>query len=152
MLVRNVTGYGDDDERSCVQCGRVTYIKSSRTKMRSATKMTAVIRKGEKSRKKEEVRELVMEYGVNITADMLNMPRSTVGLWAKGLSSKPTWAFNRGKYSKEFKTKVAEYAIRAKNNVYTAKKFKIARSCVQLWLKEYKKDGGKHWTPKRLMK
>ena len=147
MLVRNVTGYGDD-ERSCMQCGRVTYIKSSKTKMRSATKMSAVIKHGEKSRKREKVRELVMEYGVNITADMVNMPRSTVGLWTKGLSNKPTWAFNRGKYSKEFKTEVAEYAIRAKNYYYTAKKYGIARSNIQNWVKEYKLHRGEGWLSK----
>lgn len=147
-LVRSTTEIGTDDERSCIVCGRVTYIKSSKTKMRSATKISALVKKGEKSRKKEQVRELVLKYGVNITADMVNMPRSTVGAWTKGLSDKPTWAFNRGKYSKEFKTEVAEYAIRNKNYYYTAKKYGIARSNIQNWVKEYKLHNGEGWLSK----
>ena len=148
MLVRNVTAYSHDDERSCVQCGRVTYIKSSKSKLRSATKISGVIKKGELLRKKEQVRELVIKYGVNATADKLEIPRSTVGLWAKGLSNKPTWAFNRTKYRKKFKTEVAEYAIRAKNYYYTAKKYKISRGTVQNWVREYKQHKGEGWLSK----
>jgi hypothetical protein len=154
------------DERRCLTCGRVTYIKNSRgydlasrRKKRAKREATVgywspakvrsrAVGRGNRTRKKNKVKEMVMQYGVNITADMVNMPRSTVGLWTKGLSNKPTWAFNRGKYSKEFKTEVAEYAIRAKNYYYTAKKYQISRGTVQNWVKEYKLHKGEGWLSK----
>jgi len=147
-------------------CGRVTYIKnssgydlaSSRKKRENYEKTkgywspakvkSRAVARGNKTRKRNRVRAMVMKYGVNITADKLKIPRSTVGLWAKGLSNKPTWAFNRSKYSKEFKTEVAEYAIRAKNYYYTAKKYGIPRSSIQNWVREYKQHNGEGWLSK----
>ena len=154
------------DERRCLMCGRVTYIKNSSgydlassRKKREAYEQTKgywspakvksrAIARGNKTRKRNRVRAMVMQYGVNITADKLKIPRSTVGLGAKGLSNKPTWAFNRSKYSKEFKIEVAEYAIRAKNYYYTSKKYGIARSNIQNWVKEYKLHKGEGWLSK----
>ena len=154
------------DERRCLMCGRITYIKnssgydlaSSRKKREEWEKTkgywspakvrSRAVSKGNRTRKRNRVRAMVMEYGINITADKLKIPRSTVGLWAKGLSDKPTWAFNRSKYSKEFKTEVAEYAIRAKNYYYSAKKFGVARASIQNWVKEYKLHKGEGWMSK----
>ena len=145
-LIRNSTEVGTDDERSCLACGRVVYIKNAVGKIKlSKGSLIAVVKKGQKAQLQEKVRAMVMEHGISITADKMEIPRSTVGLWAKGLSNKPKWAFNRGKDSAKFKTEVAEYAIRNKNNYYTAKKFKIVRSNVQNWVKEYKAHGGEDW-------
>ena len=148
-LVRSTTEVGTDDERSCLACGRVVYIKNAIGKITLAKgSLISVVKKGQKAKLQEKVRDMVMEHGVNITADKMKIPRSTVGLWAKGLSNKPTWAFNRSKYSAKFKTEVAEYAIRNKNNYYTAKKFQIPRGSVQNWVREYKEHGGKGWRSK----
>ena len=154
------------DERRCLMCGRVTYIKNhsgydlaSRRKKKEEWEKTKgywspakvrsrAVSRGNRERKRKKVRAMVMEYGVNITADKLKIPRSTVGLWAIGLSTKPTWACNRSKYSKEFKIEVAEYAIRAKNYYYTSKKYGIARSNIQNWVKEYKLHKGEGWLSK----
>ena len=147
-LVRDITG-DTHDERRCMNCGRVTYIRSSVGKVRrNPNSLLAVVKQGKKTQKKEKVRALVSKYGVNATADMMEMPRSTVGLWSKGLSNKPRWAFNRSKYSKKFKTEVAEYAIRNKNNYYTAKKCQIPRGSVQNWVREYKDHKGEGWLSK----
>ena len=129
-------------EYLCLTCGRERIVNVSERE----------IAKRKKASRRRKVQQMVQEYGVNITADILGMPRSTVGLWTKGMSDKPKWGFNRGKYSREFKTEVAEYAIRAKNYYYSAKKFKIARGSIQNWVKEYKQHGGKGWLSKNHMK
>lgn len=154
------------DERRCLMCGRITYIKNSsgydlasRRKKKdeyaktkgywSPTKVRSrAVGRGNKERKRRRVREMVMRYGVNITANKLKIPRSTVGLWAKGLSNRPRFAFNRSKYGKEFKTEVAEYAISTNNKKVTAKKFSIPRSSVQNWVREYNQHGGEGWMSK----
>ena len=47
--------------------------------------------------------------------------------------------------TKKFKIEVAEYAIRAKNYYYTAKKYKIPRDSIQDWVKQYKQYGEGEW-------
>jgi len=146
------------DEYICSNCGNIkhkrTYFRN--TTMRRQVEETKKRNEAEHKRiqsnmkrrherfytRKEEIKDLVKQYGINGTARMLDMPRSSVGLLAKGVSPRK---WNRGKFGKEFKLKVALYAIKAKNNYYTAKKFKVSRGAVQNWVREYKQHEGIEW-------
>ena len=122
-------------EYLCISCGREQIVKIPEK----------VIVKRKQARLKDQIQSLVKEHGVSATAKKLNMPISTVGLWGKGLSKKRKWGWQKGIHSKEFKTKVAQYTIRNRNYYDSAKKFKIARSNIQNWVREYKKHGGEGW-------
>jgi len=120
-------------EYFCIACNRETIVKVPEDE----------IVKRKKEARERQVQRVVKEYGVNSTAERLDVPRSTVVL-----STKPKWSFYTDKYTKEFKTEVAEYAIRAKNYYWSAKKFKISRGSIQNWVKEYKQHGGEGWLSK----
>lgn len=120
------------DEYVCSNCGH-TKRNQTYKQQRNVMKYSA---------KRAKVQDLVKQYGINGTARMLDMPLSSVGLLAKGVSPKK---WNSDKFGKEFKLKVALYAIKAKNNYYTAKKFKVSRGTVQNWVREYKQHEGMEW-------
>ena len=146
------------DEYVCSNCGHAkrkqTYYRNTtvrrqveETKKRNEVKQQHVqinMKHTDKQyyAKKAKVQDLVKQYGINGTARMLDMPRSSVGLLAKGVSPK---RWNRGKFGRVFKLKVARYAIKAKNNYYTAKKFGVSRGAVQNWVREYKQHEGMEW-------
>mgnify|MGYP003307111505 FL=1 len=140
-------------EQHCQICGLASYkritISNTITRREEKKRVFEYKEDPEQVRKDQEyyakrnkVRDMVAKYGINGTAKMLNMPRSSVGLLAKGVSPK---RWNRGKFGKAFKLKVAKYAIKAKNNYYTAKKFKVSRGAVQNWVREYKQHKGNEW-------
>ena len=146
------------DEYICSSCGNVKHKRHyfRGTSMRRQIEETKNRKEADQKRlqsnmkrrhkrfytRREEIKDLVKQYGVNGTARMLDMPRSSVGLLAKGVQPRK---WNRGKFGKEFKLEVALYAIRNKNNYYTAKKFKVSRGSVQNWVREYKRHEGVEW-------
>jgi len=83
---------------------------------------------------RNEIISSVSIIGVNATARKYKIPRSTVGLWTKGLSPKVS---NRYKYTNLFKETVALYAKTINNNRRTSKIFDVPRSSVQLWRKRF---------------
>ena len=136
-------------EQHCQICGLSSYKRvtvSNTITRRENKKMFEYSKQVSKDQeyyaKRNKVRDMVAKYGINGTARMLDMPRSSVGLLAKGVSPK---RWNRGKFGRAFKLKVARYAIKAKNNYYTAKKYKVSRGAVQNWVREYKQHKGNEW-------
>jgi len=83
---------------------------------------------------RNEIISSVSTIGINATARKYEIPKSTVGLWAKGLSPN---VFNRYKYTNLFKKTVALYAKTINNNRRTAKMFEVPRSSVQVWRKQF---------------
>ena len=152
------------DEYVCSACGNVRHkpIYYQTTTMRIQVEETKQRNEAEEKRiqrnmkrrhqrfytKREKIKNLVRQHGVNGTARLLNKPRSTIGLWTKGVTKK---RWNRGKFSKELKIKVAKYAISIGDSVATAKSSeemfgeKISRQAIDNWRREYKQHQGKGW-------
>ena len=73
------------------------------------------------------------QIGIAGTARKYNMPISTVHKYARGESC------NIYQHDHDFRVKVATEAITSDNIYGTAKKYGIARSNVQLWIRKYLK-------------
>ena len=144
----------DWDQYKCIACGAVRYIE---TKLFNRTpsftkKFQRLQEQYQKDivykEKRELVRANVRRYGIGFTARKLNMSHSSVGLLAKGISTRK---FNRGKFSRELKIKVALYAIDGNSAKRTAKDsiklfgVKISRQAINNWVKEYIEHKGKRW-------
>ena len=152
------------DEYVCSSCGNAIHkrIYYQNSTMRRQVEETKKRKEAEQQRletnmrrrhkrfysKKQKVIGLVREHGVNGTAKLLNMNRSTVGLWAKGVTKK---RWNKGKFSKELKIKVAKYAIDMCNSQTVAFKSeelfgeRISRQAIDNWRREYIQHQGKGW-------
>ena len=139
-------------ELFCVQCGYVEYLtveESMYTKTKRRKELDLFdkeLAELEKDRayysKRKKVQAYAIKYGINGAARVLKMPRSSVGLLAKGLSIKK---FNRGKFDKELKLKVIKRYKEFPNKKRVAEEFGVSRPALQNWVKEYENHKGKEW-------
>ena len=74
----------------------------------------------------------VKEYGIQETAHILNIPRSTIGKWAKGQSC---FGRNKDAYPKNFQSQLVAKAIEENNIKKVAKEAGIPRSTLQRWMR-----------------
>ena len=144
----------DWDQYKCISCGAISYIESELFK-RNPTYTKEQKYEQEQYRKDREyykkrnlVQSYVRQYGIGLTAKKLNMTHSSVGLLAKGISTRQ---FNRGKFPRELKIKATQHANNINSSKRTAKDsiklfgIKISRSAIDNWRKEYADHEGRRW-------
>jgi len=83
--------------------------------------------------KKKEVIQTVEKLGIHKTARLLEIPISTVGLWAKGQS---IHIKNSDKYTPHFKLSAIGYYLKERNFKKVARILGVPRSTLQSWTKK----------------
>ena len=133
-------------ELYCIQCGFVVYVNAEKTiyekarERKQRLKELELFEKEEEERAKDKlyykkrkiVQQYAVKYGINGASRLLNMPRSSVGLLAKGLSIKK---FNRGKFDRELKLAVIKRYKEFPNKQQVAKEFDVSRPAIQNWVR-----------------
>ena len=97
---------------------------------------------------KQEVIQVVSEVGIHQAARKFNIPISTVGLWAKGLSIHNR---NSKKYTISFKLSAIQYYLKEGNFKKTAKKLGVPRSTLQSWSRKHSIDLANHLRKDKLI-
>ena len=76
----------------------------------------------------------VKKYGIMGTARLLNIPKSTIGKWAKGESC---FLQNGNVYSEKTRKELVQKAIKTNNIKKVAREAGIPRSTLQKWLRTH---------------
>ena len=147
-------------EYKCLNCGNIKYKNNYKRNTIVNRRILEREKKEEKSRiRKQKIKDtkyrnkrtlvatLVAKLGVSATARKLNMPRSSVGLLAKGVNAHRS---NRGKFSPEVKELAITIYYGEGNQVQKQtvrllkeRGYKVGRATVQNWINE--KANGKVW-------
>ena len=152
------------DEYVCANCGNITYkpiyyqntiikrqVEATKQRNEENEKRLQRNMKARHQRfykKREKVQEMVREHGITKTAKLLNKAPSSIGLLAKGISTRK---FNRGKFPRSLKLKVAIHANKINNNKDVSRNSlelfgqQISRGSIQNWRREYAEHQGQKW-------